>query len=193
MLGCSPLQTSGKTAAAPAEHAPLQSFNAFTDYVFDARWSPVHPAMFAAVDGQGILSLWNLNIDMEVRSRVVARPQPDVGGLTTGRAMRRHAQGPIRTIPVSEGRALNRVRWDSDGRRLAVGGADGAVYVFDIGEVRAPHRAPVHCPMHRADVVRVCARTPWCEQLGQPRMEEWLQLERNLADLAGWKPAPTAA
>ena len=69
MLGCSPLQTSGKTAAAPAEHAPLQSFNAFTDYVFDARWSPVHPAMFAAVDGQGILSLWNLNIDMEVRSR----------------------------------------------------------------------------------------------------------------------------
>lgn len=29
-------------------------------------WSPVHPAMFAAVDGMGRLDLWNLNNDTEV-------------------------------------------------------------------------------------------------------------------------------
>lgn len=29
-------------------------------------WSPVHPAIFAAVDGMGRLDLWNLNNDTEV-------------------------------------------------------------------------------------------------------------------------------
>ena len=51
----------------------------------------------------------------------------------------RRRQGPIRSIAVGEGHALNRVRWDSEGRKVAVGGADGALYIFDVGEVR------VHC------------------------------------------------
>ena len=29
-------------------------------------WSPVHPALFACVDGMGRLDLWNLNNDTEV-------------------------------------------------------------------------------------------------------------------------------
>lgn len=29
-------------------------------------WSPVHPALFATVDGMGHLDLWNLNNDTEV-------------------------------------------------------------------------------------------------------------------------------
>ena len=28
-------------------------------------WSPIHPALFAMVDGTGQLDLWNLNIDTE--------------------------------------------------------------------------------------------------------------------------------
>jgi hypothetical protein len=35
----------------------------FTDYVMDVAWSNHHPAMFAAVDSAGILSIWNMNSD----------------------------------------------------------------------------------------------------------------------------------
>ncbi|MEQ2225488.1 Cytoplasmic dynein 1 intermediate chain 1, partial [Ilyodon furcidens] len=44
---------------------PLYSFEDNADYVYDVMWSPVHPAMFAAVDGMGRLDLWNLNNDTE--------------------------------------------------------------------------------------------------------------------------------
>lgn len=45
---------------------PLYSFEDNADYVYDVMWSPVHPAIFAAVDGMGRLDLWNLNNDTEV-------------------------------------------------------------------------------------------------------------------------------
>lgn len=32
----------------------------------DVSWSPIHPALFATVDGNAKLSLWNLNSDTEV-------------------------------------------------------------------------------------------------------------------------------
>ena len=34
--------------------------------MYDAKWSPIHPALFATVDGMGRLDLWNLNNDTEV-------------------------------------------------------------------------------------------------------------------------------
>jgi dynein intermediate chain, cytosolic len=46
--------------------SPLHRFSYFNDYVLDVAWSPVHPAMFAAADGSGCLSVWNLNQDTEV-------------------------------------------------------------------------------------------------------------------------------
>ncbi|TKS88558.1 Cytoplasmic dynein 1 intermediate chain 1 [Collichthys lucidus] len=45
---------------------PLYSFEDNADYVYDVMWSPVHPAIFAAVDGMGRLDLWNLNNDTEL-------------------------------------------------------------------------------------------------------------------------------
>ena len=45
---------------------PLYSFEDNADYVYDVMWSPVHPALFACVDGMGRLDLWNLNNDPEV-------------------------------------------------------------------------------------------------------------------------------
>ena len=48
------------------ENKPLYSFEDNGDYVYDAAWSPIHPALFAAVDGTGRLDLWNLNKDTEV-------------------------------------------------------------------------------------------------------------------------------
>uniref|UniRef100_A0A8C9F6K3 Uncharacterized protein n=1 Tax=Pavo cristatus TaxID=9049 RepID=A0A8C9F6K3_PAVCR len=49
---------------------PLYSFEDNADYVYDVMWSPVHPALFACVDGMGRLDLWNLNNDTEVRAGV---------------------------------------------------------------------------------------------------------------------------
>lgn len=47
---------------------PLYSFEDSCDYVYDAMWSPTHPALFACVDLAGRLDLWNLNNDTEVRT-----------------------------------------------------------------------------------------------------------------------------
>ncbi|KAH8868823.1 Cytoplasmic dynein 1 intermediate chain [Schistosoma japonicum] len=44
------------------------SFEEASDYVFDAHWSPIHPALFATVDCTGRLDLWNLNQNSEVRN-----------------------------------------------------------------------------------------------------------------------------
>ncbi len=51
----------------PQQNKPLYSFEDNADYVYDVMWSPVHPSLFAAVDGMGRLDLWNLNNDTEVR------------------------------------------------------------------------------------------------------------------------------
>jgi dynein intermediate chain len=44
---------------------PLARFTNFDDYVTDVKWSPVHPASFAAVDSSGALSVWNMNVEKE--------------------------------------------------------------------------------------------------------------------------------
>lgn len=44
----------------------MYSFEDSCDYVYDAMWSPTHPALFACVDLAGRLDLWNLNNDTEV-------------------------------------------------------------------------------------------------------------------------------
>lgn len=44
----------------------MYSFEDYGDYVYDVSWSPVHPSLFATVDGTGRLDIWNLNNDTEV-------------------------------------------------------------------------------------------------------------------------------
>lgn len=50
----------------PSTITPLYSFEESSDYVFDAKWHPKHPAVFGTVDGTGKFDLWNLNNDIEV-------------------------------------------------------------------------------------------------------------------------------
>lgn len=61
-----PLSLHGLSAL--QHNKPLYSFEDNADYVYDVMWSPVHPALFACVDGMGRLDLWNLNSDTEVSS-----------------------------------------------------------------------------------------------------------------------------
>uniref|UniRef100_A0A3P8YV12 Cytoplasmic dynein 1 intermediate chain 1 n=1 Tax=Esox lucius TaxID=8010 RepID=A0A3P8YV12_ESOLU len=91
---------------------PLYSFEDNADYIYDVMWSPVHPALFAAVDGMGRLDLWNLNSDTEV---------------------------PTASVTVEGASALNRVRWASGGKEVAVGDSEGRLWIYDAGELAVPH------------------------------------------------------
>ena len=59
-----------KIATLLQENKPLHSFEDNSDYLLDARWSPIHPALFATVDCTGRLDMWNLNNDTEVTSNI---------------------------------------------------------------------------------------------------------------------------
>ncbi|XP_032108786.1 cytoplasmic dynein 1 intermediate chain 1 isoform X6 [Sapajus apella] len=91
---------------------PLYSFEDNADYVYDVMWSPVHPALFACVDGMGRLDLWNLNNDTEV---------------------------PTASVAIEGASALNRVRWAQAGKEVAVGDSEGRIWVYDVGELAVPH------------------------------------------------------
>uniref|UniRef100_A0A673FR42 Cytoplasmic dynein 1 intermediate chain 2-like n=1 Tax=Sinocyclocheilus rhinocerous TaxID=307959 RepID=A0A673FR42_9TELE len=85
---------------------PLYSFEDNSDYVYDVMWSPVHPALFACVDGLGRIDLWNLNNDTEV---------------------------PTASVSVDGSPALNRLRWSQSGREIAVGDSEGQIHIYDVG------------------------------------------------------------
>lgn len=43
---------------------------------------------------------------------------------------------------VGSGRAINKLQWDrKDGRRAALGGSDGRLYIYDIGDMAIPREA----------------------------------------------------
>jgi dynein intermediate chain len=85
------------------------------DVVYDAAWSPVKPGVFSLVDGAGNVEVWDLTIDSEVPV-VKSQPTERKGG----RSMM--------------SKSLNRVAWEeTEGKRLATGGIDGTVTVFEVG------------------------------------------------------------
>ncbi|XP_077363059.1 dynein cytoplasmic 1 intermediate chain 1a isoform X4 [Festucalex cinctus] len=94
------------------QNKPLYSFEDNADYVYDVMWSPAHPAIFASVDGMSRLDLWNLNNDTEV---------------------------PTASVTIEGASALNRVRWSSGGKEVAVGDSEGRVWVYDTGELSVAH------------------------------------------------------
>lgn len=90
---------------------PLLIFNR-SDMVYDASWSPAAPGVFANVDGTGHVELWDLSRDMEVP---ISRIKPSTNN------------------DAYLNRPLNKIAWRRpDGSRLAVGGLDGVVTVFDV-------------------------------------------------------------
>lgn len=76
----------------------------------DVAWSPVHPSVFAAVDIQGRLDVWDLNCDTEV---------------------------PIASTQVEANAALNRVSWTPSGTHITAGDEYGKIWLYEVGEVSA--------------------------------------------------------
>ncbi|KAJ4482179.1 WD40-repeat-containing domain protein [Lentinula aciculospora] len=104
-----------KPSTTPHAISSLYSFDESDDPVYDVKWHPTHPAVFGAVDGSGKFDLWNLNMDTEV---------------------------PVVQTSVGSGRALNKLQWDKkDGRRAALGGSDGKLYIYDIGDMAMPRES----------------------------------------------------
>jgi len=93
---------------------PLLSLEYNWDYVCDVCWSPVHPAVFAAVDGTGRLDVWNLNSDTEV---------------------------PATSMVIDASTAMNKCRWNATGTVIAGGDSAGRVHVFDVDTLLAVPRA----------------------------------------------------
>ena len=46
---------------------PLCVFSAGAMYVSDVQWNPVNPCLFAAASGNGVVQLWNILHDRDVR------------------------------------------------------------------------------------------------------------------------------
>ncbi|XP_055342973.1 cytoplasmic dynein 1 intermediate chain 2-like isoform X2 [Paramacrobiotus metropolitanus] len=86
---------------------PIYSFEASSDNVYDAKWSPANPAIFATIDGGGSLDFWNLNQDTEI---------------------------PVLRIPIEGASSASRLQWTPSGQQLLVGDNSGRLHVFDVKE-----------------------------------------------------------
>lgn len=95
-----------------AKRESILTFESSQEYVYDVQWSPVHPSVFATADGDGYIEIWDINKDVEAP---IARKQ-------TGK------------------RALNCLRWSSDGRKIAVGDSEGYVSLWSVDKEVAMHR-----------------------------------------------------
>jgi dynein intermediate chain len=125
-----------KPSTTPHAIAPIYSFDEADDYVYDVKWHPAHPALFGTVDGSGQFDLWNLNSDTEVGylGQVFLPP--------VGSILMISLQVPAVSASVGTGRAINKIEWDrKDGRRAALGGSDGRLYVYDIGDMAIPRES----------------------------------------------------
>ena len=92
----------------------VANFRSARDYVYDVRWSPVHPGMFAYVDGGGWLHVWDVNADMEE---------------------------PVVKIQATDGCAAVKIRFTGDGKGLIVGDSTGVTHYFSVKEHSSLSRA----------------------------------------------------
>ena len=83
---------------------PIASFEASQDYVFDVKWSPIHPGVFASCDAEGYVDVWNLNTDIE-NPTIHYRKNNEV---------------------------VHRIDWSADRKRNVSGEANGIVNVYNI-------------------------------------------------------------
>jgi WD40 repeat protein len=84
-------------------------FREMQDYVYDVAWSPVHPSVFAAADGSGRITVFDLNFDFESPKGSISIP-----------------------LQAGETGAVTSLSFSPDGRTIAAGDYRGNVYVYEV-------------------------------------------------------------
>lgn len=79
----------------------IRTFETSGDYVYDCKWNPTSPSVFATASGTGKIELWNLSSESEV---------------------------PVNELQVSN-QAINKIGFTNDGKRVVAGDASGALLV----------------------------------------------------------------
>uniref|UniRef100_A0A095B0F2 Cytoplasmic dynein 1 intermediate chain 2 n=1 Tax=Schistosoma haematobium TaxID=6185 RepID=A0A095B0F2_SCHHA len=171
------------------EHKPIHTFDDYSDYVYDVCWSPIHPAVFSAVDGTGNLDIWDMNQDAEVIIIVIiiiiiitirflklvyycCYFSSDNFNFTVENSLyipvARRKLGLSSNVDTSSssssglvGVALNKCRWNIAGTHVAVGDDTGRVTV---------------CNVH--------------ESLSQPATDDWSSFAHVLSDLKHYEMEP---
>lgn len=87
-----------------SSEAPLLTFDANDDYVYDCKWHPTNASLFASCGANGRLDIWDLNKDTEM---------------------------PITNYDLGK-TVLNKIAWSSDGKRITVGDNNGKLSVMNI-------------------------------------------------------------
>uniref|UniRef100_A0A6G1SLZ6 Cytoplasmic dynein 1 intermediate chain 1 n=1 Tax=Aceria tosichella TaxID=561515 RepID=A0A6G1SLZ6_9ACAR len=99
------------------ESEPIHSFESNGDYIYDVKWSPNNPALFATADGDGRVDIWNLANDSELPT----------------------ASTHIEPMSTADSKALqpslNKLIWTPTGNQVVVGDDVGRIHVYDIGDV----------------------------------------------------------
>jgi len=83
------------------------------------QWSPVHPSVFASVDGDGYVDVWDINRDVET-PLVHKKAFEAQGGSGQGYK------------DYDDGKELGCLKWSRDGRRLALGDSEGFVSIWQV-------------------------------------------------------------
>lgn len=96
---------------------PIHSFESNGDYIYDVKWSPNNPALFATADGDGRVDIWNLANDSELpTASTTIEPVSSLDSKVT------HP-------------SLNKLIWTPNGCQVVVGDNVGRIHVYDIGDV----------------------------------------------------------
>ena len=137
----------------------MYSFEDNGDYVYDVAWSPIHPAVFATVDGMGRLDIWNLNQDTEVSlvvfcewsivffcaeapnylsfvAKAVEVYLEEMLNSEINFCFDATLKVPVASVTVEGNPALNRVKWTQSGMNVTVGDDNGKIWLFELGEVK---------------------------------------------------------
>ena len=83
------------------------------------QWSPVHPSVFASVDGDGYVDIWDINRDTE--SPIVHK-----------KAFENQSSSNAAYRDYDENKALNVIKWSTDGRKIALGDSEGFVSIWNV-------------------------------------------------------------
>ncbi|KAI5808166.1 WD40-repeat-containing domain protein [Peziza echinospora] len=128
-----PISLSQASTASSSIAHPILEFSR-EDVVYDAKWNPIKPGMFALVDGAGQLEVWDITVDTEV-PLCKATPSTRVGAAQVHKS-------------------LNKLAWEEhEGKKVAVGGLDGMVTVFEVAvdQVRSEEWSAVKRIIGRAE------------------------------------------